>query len=136
MWKIWNHKLLVLRRIQFKQIFWLFYFLDCRDLSKADIISFLNDTPCMKKWVIIDTSCKDSQEETPYTNWNLWYSFSSYEIRFIAALEQNFRYVNRKTRLLVQGNSTIYAPVNFFQGGSWRNCFPFYSRTLHNIRLI
>ena len=31
-------------------------------------------------------------------------------------------------QLLTQENSTIYAPDNFFQGGVWKSCFPFYTR--------
>ena len=65
----------------------------------------------MNKRVIIDTTGKDIDEETQYTNWkSMIDSFSSYEIRFIAAVEPNFRYVNSKTRLLTQENNTIYAP--------------------------
>ena len=47
-------------------------------------------------------------------------SFGSYEIRFIAALEPNFRYVNRKAQSLTQENSTIYVPDSFFQGGKYQ----------------
>ena len=83
----------------------------------------------MNKRVMIDTISKDIDEETQCIDWNSMIdSFSSYEIRFIAALEPNFRYVNSKTRLLTQENNTIYAPDSFFQGGVWKNCFPFYTR--------
>ena len=83
----------------------------------------------MNKRVMIDTTSKDIDEETQYTNWkSMIDSFDSYEIRFIAAVEPNFRYVNSKTRLLTQENNTIYAPDSFFQGGVWKSCFPFYTR--------
>ena len=52
----------------------------------------------MNKRVIIDTTSKDIDEETQRKNWtSIIDNFSSYEIRFIPALEPNFRYVNGKT---------------------------------------
>ena len=75
----------------------------------------------MNKRVMIDTISKDIDEETQCIDWNSMIdSFSSYEIKFIAALEPNFRYVNRKTQLQTQENSTIYAPGSFFQGGKYQ----------------
>lgn len=44
----------------------------------------------MNKRVIIDTTSKDIDEETQCKNWkSMLDNFSSYEIRFIAALEPN-----------------------------------------------
>ena len=78
---------------------------------------------------MIDSISKDIDEEPQCMDWkSMIDSFSSYEIRFIAALEPNWGYVNRKTQLLTQENSTIYAPDSFFQSGVWKNYFFFYSR--------
>ena len=75
----------------------------------------------MNKRVIIDTFSKDIDEETQCIVWKSMIDrFSSYEIRFIAALEPNFWYVNCETRLLTQENNTIYAPDSFFQGGKYQ----------------
>ena len=75
----------------------------------------------MNKRVMIDTISKDIDEETQCIDWkSMIDSFNSYEIRFIAALEPNFRYVNRKTQLLTQENNTIYAPDSFFQGSKYQ----------------
>ena len=70
---------------------------------------------------MIDSISKDIDEETQCIVWKSMIDrFSSYEIRFIAALEPNFRYVNCETRLLTQENNTIYAPDSFFQGGKYQ----------------
>ena len=70
---------------------------------------------------MIDSISKDIDEEPQCMDWkSMIDSFSSYEIRFIAALEPNFRYVNRKAQSLTQENSTIYVPDSFFQGGKYQ----------------
>ena len=79
-----------------------------------------------KRVLLIDTTSTDIDEETQCKNWkSMLDNFSSYEIRFIAALEPNtdmpiVKYVYLR-------NSTIYAPDSFFQSGVWKNCFPFYT---------
>ena len=75
----------------------------------------------MNNRVMIDTISKDIDEETQCIDWkSMIDSFNSYEIRFIAALEPNFRYVNRNAQLLTQENNTIYAPDSFFQGSKYQ----------------
>ena len=67
-----------------------------------------------KRVLLIDTTSTDIDEETQCKNWkSMLDNFSSYEIRFIAALEPNtdmpiVKYVYLR-------NSTIYAPDSFFK---------------------